>query len=78
MRLSNGKLTTTDGPFIESKEIIGGQAILQPESKFMDMHRQEGGKLRASLSGSRLALRKGRSSSTIDLASLLALIPAAR
>lgn len=30
MRLANGKLITTDGPFIESKEVIGGWAILRP------------------------------------------------
>jgi len=49
MRLANGKLTTTDGPFSESKEIIGGWAILQANSKeeilrltteFMDLHRK--------------------------------------
>ena len=48
MRLANGKLTTTDGPFIESKEVIGGWAILEANSKaeivrltteFMDLHR---------------------------------------
>jgi hypothetical protein len=33
VRLSNGKLTVTDGPFIESKEVIGGLAILQAKSK---------------------------------------------
>jgi hypothetical protein len=49
IRLSNGKITVTDGPFIESKEIIGGWAILKADSKaaaieaakeFMDLHRQ--------------------------------------
>lgn len=49
MRLANGKLTTTDGPFIEAKEIIGGWAILKADSKdeilrltteFMDLHRK--------------------------------------
>jgi hypothetical protein len=30
---SNGKLTVTDGPFTESKEIVGGFAILQANSK---------------------------------------------
>lgn len=49
MRLQNGKLTTTDGPFAESKEIIGGWAILQADTKegilrltteFMDVHRK--------------------------------------
>ncbi|HEU4732212.1 MAG TPA: YciI family protein [Kofleriaceae bacterium] len=48
MRLASGKLTTTDGPFSESKEVIGGWAILQADSKaeilrftreFMELHR---------------------------------------
>ena len=33
MRLSDGKLTMTDGPFTESKEVIGGFALLQANSK---------------------------------------------
>ena len=33
IRLSNGQLTITDGPFTESKEIVGGMAILQANSK---------------------------------------------
>jgi hypothetical protein len=33
MRLSDGKLTMSDGPFTESKEVIGGFALLQPSSK---------------------------------------------
>ena len=33
VRLSKGKITMTDGPFIESKEVIGGLAILQADSK---------------------------------------------
>jgi hypothetical protein len=33
VRLSGGKLTVTDGPFTESKEVIGGLAILQASSK---------------------------------------------
>jgi hypothetical protein len=33
IRLSNGKLTIIDGPFTESKEVIGGLAILQANSK---------------------------------------------
>ncbi len=33
VRLSNTKLTVTDGPFAESKEVIGGLAILQANSK---------------------------------------------
>jgi hypothetical protein len=33
VRLSNGKVTVTDGPFTESKEIIGGLAIVKADSK---------------------------------------------
>jgi hypothetical protein len=33
VRLSDGKLSVTDGPFIESKELIGGFALLQTNSK---------------------------------------------
>ena len=33
VRLSNGKLAVTDGPFTESKELVGGFAILQANSK---------------------------------------------
>jgi hypothetical protein len=33
VRLSDGKLTVTDGPFTESKEVIGGLALLQANSK---------------------------------------------
>ena len=33
VRLSNGDITVTDGPFTESKEIVGGLAILQANSK---------------------------------------------
>lgn len=33
VRLSNGKITVTDGPFVESKELVGGLAILQANSK---------------------------------------------
>jgi hypothetical protein len=49
IRLSNGKLTVTDGPFSESKEIIGGWAILKADSRaqairvateFMELHRK--------------------------------------
>jgi hypothetical protein len=49
LRLADGKLTVTDGPFSESKEIIGGWAILKADSKadvlriateFMDLHRK--------------------------------------
>jgi hypothetical protein len=49
VRLAKGKITVTDGPFSESKEIIGGWAILNADSKaeairiateFMDLHRK--------------------------------------
>ena len=33
VRLSNGKLTVTDGPFTESKELIAGFAIIQAKSR---------------------------------------------
>ena len=33
VRLSNGALSVTDGPFTESKEVIGGLAILRADSK---------------------------------------------
>ena len=48
MRLVNGKIITTDGPFTESKEVIGGFSILNVASKeealaearkFMELHR---------------------------------------
>lgn len=48
IRLSGGKLTTTDGPFTESKEIVGGFAIVDAASReqamelatrFMELHR---------------------------------------
>ena len=49
VRLSRGKITVTDGPFTESKEVIGGWAILEAATKadalriateFMELHRQ--------------------------------------
>ncbi|MGD0679632.1 MAG: YciI family protein [Polyangiaceae bacterium] len=49
IRVSRGNLTVTDGPFSESKEVIGGWAILQGDSKadvmrvateFMELHRK--------------------------------------
>ncbi len=49
VRLAKGTITVTDGPFIESKEVIGGWAILKTDSKaeairiateFMDLHRK--------------------------------------
>jgi hypothetical protein len=33
VRSANGKVSVTDGPFSESKEVIGGFAILQAKSK---------------------------------------------
>lgn len=33
VRLRGGKLSTTDGPFTEAKEVIGGYAILEVKSK---------------------------------------------
>ncbi|WP_348547703.1 YciI family protein [Chthoniobacter sp.] len=33
VRASKGKLTVIDGPFIETKEVIGGYAILEAKSK---------------------------------------------
>lgn len=49
VRLANGRITVTDGPFVESKEVIGGWAIVDVESKadairiateFMELHRK--------------------------------------
>jgi hypothetical protein len=48
-RVENGKLTVTDGPFTEAKEIVGGWAILKVNSReeaiencrtFMELHRK--------------------------------------
>ena len=48
VRLARGKITVTDGPFTESKEVIGGYAILNVASRsealriateFMELHR---------------------------------------
>ena len=33
VRLSRGKVSTVDGPFAETKEVIGGYAILEARSK---------------------------------------------
>jgi hypothetical protein len=33
VRVANGKFTITDGPFTESKELIGGFALLEANSK---------------------------------------------
>jgi len=49
VRVSKGKITVTDGPFTEAKEIIGGYAIFNLKSKeealekakvFMELHRE--------------------------------------
>jgi hypothetical protein len=49
IRLADGKISATDGPFTETKEIIGGWAILKAETKadvlrmateFLDLHRK--------------------------------------
>jgi hypothetical protein len=49
VRLSGGKVTVTDGPFSEAKEVIGGYAQFEFKSKeeavqaavvFMELHKQ--------------------------------------
>lgn len=49
VRLAKGAISMTDGPFIETKEVIGGWAILNADSKaealriaeaFMELHRR--------------------------------------
>jgi len=49
VRVANGQLTVTDGPFTEAKEVIGGYAQFELKSKedavnsavrFMELHRQ--------------------------------------
>ena len=49
VRLAKGEITVTDGPFTETKEVIGGWAILNASSKaeairiateFMDLHKK--------------------------------------
>jgi hypothetical protein len=49
VRLARGKITVTDGPFTETKEVIGGWAILKVDSRaqairiateFMELHRK--------------------------------------
>ncbi len=48
VRSRSGKLTVTDGPFTEAKEVVGGYALVEVKSKeealqvarqFMDLHR---------------------------------------
>lgn len=50
VRSNRGKVTTTDGPFTESKEVIGGYAVLEAKSKehaleltkrFLEIHGDE-------------------------------------
>lgn len=49
VRLAGGKLTVTDGPFSEAKEVVGGFAVFEIASRqqavaaaraFMELHRQ--------------------------------------
>ena len=49
VRLSGGKISVIDGPFTETKEVVGGFAIMNFKSKeealeaakaFLDLHRQ--------------------------------------
>lgn len=49
VRLSKGKLAVTDGPFTETKEVIGGYAVFDVKTKeeamdltmrFMELHRK--------------------------------------
>jgi hypothetical protein len=49
VRVSGGKVTTTDGPFTEAKEVVGGFAIFELKSKkeaiegaqrFMELHKK--------------------------------------
>ena len=49
VRLSSGKISVTDGPFTEAKEVVGGYAIFDVRSKeevldwtsrFMELHRK--------------------------------------
>src|SRR4051812_37589263 len=48
IRLSGGKLNVIDGPFVETKEVVGGYALVEAKSddealtlarRFMDIHR---------------------------------------
>jgi hypothetical protein len=49
VRLSGGRVTVTDGPFTEAKEVIGGYALFELKSKeeavesaryFMELHKK--------------------------------------
>jgi hypothetical protein len=48
VRLAGGKLSVIDGPFVETKEVVGGYALVEAKSyeeamvlanRFMDIHR---------------------------------------
>jgi len=48
VRLSGGTIAVTDGPFVETKEVVGGYALVEAKSReealgfartFMDLHR---------------------------------------
>jgi hypothetical protein len=48
VRLAGGKITVIDGPFTETKEVVGGYAIVEAKTcdeamtfamRFMDLHR---------------------------------------
>jgi hypothetical protein len=48
VRLAEGKLTVIDGPFVETKEVVGGYALVEAKSydealvlatRFMELHR---------------------------------------
>ena len=56
VRLSRGKLAVTDGPFTDTKEVVGGYVLVQLPSKqeavgfatkFMEMHRRHWPELEA-------------------------------
>ena len=49
VRLSKGRISTTDGPFTEAKEVVGGYAIVNAKDrkdaeqfarKFMELHKE--------------------------------------
>ena len=49
VRIASGKITVTDGPFAEAKEVVGGYAVLEAKSQdealaaartFMRLHQQ--------------------------------------
>jgi hypothetical protein len=48
VRVAKGKITVLDGPFTETKEVVGGWAILETsredalriETEFMELHRR--------------------------------------